>query len=133
MVTATLDFIKFAWDHPMIYCIFLVSEKNYLSMFYIQSLSCYCGNIEFQIDKKKHKFLEGHIRLGLWCLMPLSTIFQLQMYIVVVSFIGGGNQSTQGKPPTCRNITDKFYHIMLYREHLVMCGIWTHNFSSERH
>ena len=56
VVTATLDFIKFAWDHPMIYCIFLVSEKNYLSMFYIQSLSCYCGNIEFQIEKKKQIF-----------------------------------------------------------------------------
>jgi len=29
--------------------------------------------------------------------MPLSTIFQL--YIVAVSFIGGGNRR---KPPTCR-------------------------------
>ena len=36
-------------------------------------------------------------------------------YIVAVSFIGGGNRSTQWKPPTCRKsltnfITDKLYH-----------------------
>ena len=31
--------------------------------------------------------------MGLWCLMPLSTIFQL--LFVAVSFIGGGNRSTR--------------------------------------
>jgi hypothetical protein len=36
--------------------------------------------------------------LGLCCLMPLSTIFS---YIVAVSFIVGGNQSTWKNPPTC--------------------------------
>ena len=30
--------------------------------------------------------------------MPLSKIFH---YILAVIFIGGGNQSTLGKPPTC--------------------------------
>jgi hypothetical protein len=33
--------------------------------------------------------------LGLWCLTPLSTIFKL--YIVVVSFIGGGKTSVPGE------------------------------------
>jgi hypothetical protein len=36
------------------------------------------------------------VRVDLWCLMSLSTIFQ-----VMISFIGGGNQSTRRKPPTC--------------------------------
>ena len=44
---------------------------------------------------------------GLWCLMPLSTIFQLYH----------GSQ---------------FYHIMLYRVHLTMNGVRTHNFSGDR-
>jgi hypothetical protein len=34
-----------------------------------------------------------------WCLMPLSTIFQI--YRGVVSFIDGGNKSTRRKFPTC--------------------------------
>jgi hypothetical protein len=40
--------------------------------------------------------VQKNVRLGLWCLMPLSTIFS---YIVVVSFTGGGNRSTRRKLP----------------------------------
>jgi hypothetical protein len=36
-------------------------------------------------------------RFGLWCLTPPSTYFS---YLVVVSFIGGGNRSSRRKPPT---------------------------------
>jgi hypothetical protein len=43
-------------------------------------------------------------------LMPLSTIFSC---IVAVSFIGGGNQSTGRKPPTCRKLLT-LYHMMLH-------------------
>ena len=63
----------------------------------------------------------SHLGLGLWCVMPLSTIFQLYR---TISFIGGGNPR---EPQTCRKSLTNFYHIMLYRVHLPMSGIRTHN------
>ena len=50
--------------------------------------------------------------------MVLNVNFQNYFsYIVVVSFIGGGNRSISRKPPTCLSqVTDELYHIMLYIE-----------------
>ena len=57
---------------------------------------------------KKNQGLCGRaimmLRLGLWCLMPLSTI--LQIYIVVVSFIGRGNQSARRKTTGLSQVID---------------------------
>ena len=60
------------------------------------------------------------IWFGLWCLTSLSTIYF--SYIVVVSFIDGGNQSTRRKRPICRKSLTNC-HIILYRVHLVMYRI----------
>ena len=62
-----------------------------------------------------------------WCLTLLSTIFQLYRG---GHFIGGNNLSTRWKPP---QVTGKLYHITLYRVHLAMNRIQTHNFSGDRY
>jgi hypothetical protein len=56
--------------------------------------------------------------------MPLSTIFQLYcvMWPLVLLVEETGVPGKNHQPAT-----DKLYHIMLYRVHLAMSGIRTHN------
>jgi len=57
--------------------------------------------------------------------MPLSTILKLYRG---GQFYWWRTPEYPEKPPTCRKSLKKLDHIMLYRVHLAMSGIQTHNF-----
>ena len=62
---------------------------------------------------------------GLWCFNNISVILWRSFLLVVET---GG----PGKTTDLSQVTEKLYHIMLYRVHLALNGVRIHNFCGDR-
>ena len=123
------------WNNLMQLLIHIISANidldSCMLMFPLKiSRSCFVLNIQVLGRKLSHAHRLSYVHgscLVLWCLTPLLTIIQLyrgdQFY--------WWRQTRENHRPVPSHW--QTYHIMLYRAHLVIHGIRTHNFSNDKH
>jgi hypothetical protein len=88
----------------------------WLSIVHILIISIYCNKEPTILSSQN--ISRAKLGLGLWCLTPHSTIFQLYRGGVLLVEENGGPGEKHDLP----QVTDKPYHIMVYRVHLAWAG-----------
>jgi len=80
----------------------------------------------YRIDSTPPKYMG----LGLWSLTPLSTMFQLYH---AGQFYCWRKREYLEKTTDLSQVTDTLYRIILYRVHLAIRGVRTHNWRGNKH
>jgi hypothetical protein len=137
---------KATWAVPIYYSLHSKVKEGEHSMHH---LSGWCRNITPSDTHEKwflfeyYSILHRGLGLGLWCLMPLSTIFQLyrggQFYwwrkpeYTEKTRPVASHWQTLSHNVVSSTDTDKLYHIMLYLVHIAWSGFELPTLSGDRH